>query len=54
MEGHRRSKDKVMKKKELPTHVLAGIEAGMKDILAGRTITLEEFIAKRSKARERD
>lgn len=42
-----------MKKKELPTHVLAGIEAGLKDIFAGRTIILEEFMAKKSKASEK-
>lgn len=38
-----------MEEPKLPKHVLTGIHAGLQDLLAGRTITLDEFIEIRAK-----
>jgi hypothetical protein len=35
----------------LPTHVIEGIEKGLKDVSEGRTISLDEFKQRRSSIR---
>jgi len=36
----------IKKEEPLPTHVIKGIKKGQEDVIAGRTITLEEFKAR--------